>query len=196
MRGMVCYPEDVNDSKNQWRNRLDYIHFRNLDGGIKDWGVTFKMAFASLRVGGFIGVEDLIFYQPPRNLAPGSIWHDWQDALDRIRIHTGLSFGLHDTGRAQDKLVRCGFSIVSVQGRPFNLKLGDFTFEGRDLVLSIIEFMKGVFARGLELQTPGIVEQSLLHRLEEELISHGIVITVYVFSLCPWDASSRPLTSR
>lgn len=174
---VIFYIEDANRDNWAWHNRFDYIHFRNMDGGIKDWGVTLNAAFPCLVTEGFLTVSDLIFHQPPCDITPGGIWDDWQQALDALKAETGLSFGLHENGRAKTELEKSGYTIVEEKKRSFQLRQKSHVYNDCDLLQGIIEQMKGIFSQGLEFRPGSFNKQRLVNLLEEELW-HGLEITV------------------
>ncbi|KAH8729190.1 hypothetical protein BGZ61DRAFT_177988 [Ilyonectria robusta] len=174
---VAFYVEDANRCNWAWHRRFDYIHFRNMDGGIKDWGVTLNAAFACLATEGFLSLSDLIFHQPPCNITPGGIWDEWQQALDALKAETGLSFGLHENERAKNELKKSGYTIVDEKRRSFQLRQKSHVYDDCDLLQGIIEQMKGVFWRALEFRPGSVNKQRLVNQLEEE-VWHGLEITV------------------
>ena len=179
---VTSYILDANETDWGWRDRFDYIHFRDMDGGIRDWEATFKTAFNCQRAEGFLSLEQLVFYQPPENPCPGSIWYALQQALDYIKAQKGLAFALHDTQGVQKKLESSGYEIVSKETRSFPIKFGMYKHDACDLLCAIIELMKGVLVRGWELQPEVANKESLLRRLEMEV---GRGLTVKAYELLP-----------
>lgn len=177
-RNVTLYVEDANEADWGNRGRFDLIHFRNLDGGIKDWGAAFKSAFHCQRAEGFLCLEQLVFHRPPRHdPGPSSIWHALQQALNCIEAQKGLSFVLEDTRGAQEKLENSGYRIISSGTRSFRIQPGMYIYAGCDLLWAIIELMKGVLVRGWELQPEVADKESLLSHLEEEL-GRGLEVEV------------------
>jgi hypothetical protein len=171
------YIEDANATPwSGWSERFEWINLRNLDGGIKDWGATFKAAFHCQRKEGFLSLEQLIFYLPPDKLAPSSMWHTWQQSLGYIKAYAGLSFQLHDTRRIEEQLRQAGYMISSTNTRQFKLQVG--TDEDNDEILrAIIELMKGVLVRAWGLRPVVGDKQTCLDCLEKE-IGQGLEIKV------------------
>ncbi|KAJ4316484.1 hypothetical protein N0V84_007840 [Fusarium piperis] len=176
-RNVTLYVEDANESDWGRQERFDLIHFRNMDGGIKDWEAAFKWAFNCQRAGGFLRLEQLVFYPPPDDPGPNSIWHALQQALDCIQAQKGLSFALQDAQGAQEKLEGSGYDIISNRTRPFHILPGMYVHDSCDLLWAIIELVKGVLVRGWELQPEVADKESLLSRLEVEF-ARGLEVKV------------------
>lgn len=178
------YFEDANTGQWTWFKHFDWIYLSNIDGGIKDWGVTLKAVYDTLKPGGFASIEQLIFDVSPDDLEPYSIWHAWKQALGYLKDYKGLSFQLHDTHRIEEQLKMSGYEVYSNETNSYHIRPGQYVYNDQDLLQAITNLMQGVLWRAWTLRLPE--EQDLDAHLQKQLreeIGKGLEIKVLVLSI-------------
>lgn len=179
LKNLNFYVEDANQPDWGWHDRFDYIHFRSLDGGIKDWAATLKTAFKCLRSRGFINLTDVVYCSPTDSEAYNSTWDLWVRILGTLKDKTGFSFDFHTDGRARRTLQDAGYEVVHEDKQTFQLKQRTKMYDYCDLLQSFVEQMKGIFARALEFETHSVKQRhELVQQFGADLLHQGLRIEV------------------
>ena len=92
-------------------NHFDYIHLRDLYGGLSDWGAVYKSAFTHLKPGGWF--EDLELDIKTRSDIVGDdpehIFNRWNKVFFEAGEKIGKTLAIGDGSRMRDHLAEAGF---------------------------------------------------------------------------------------
>ncbi|KAK1750094.1 S-adenosyl-L-methionine-dependent methyltransferase [Echria macrotheca] len=89
----------IDDAQLPWtfpRNHFDFIHIRNLHGGISDWPALYRECFRASRPGGYI--EDVEFNIRTLSdlVEPDHIYHQWNALFAEAGERMGRTFQIYD----------------------------------------------------------------------------------------------------
>lgn len=186
----------VENAEEPWgfETQFDYIHSRMLFIGIRDWPQFFKQAFAALKPGGWLEMQDLTF--PARaddgTAGPDSPMVEWS----RLMIEGAKNVGVDLAASEQfhHMLAGAGFVDINVEtfGWPVNRWPKDPAMK-RMGVYNNANFLQGVhgftmafFARGLHWNPKDIaeyVEKVKAHA--NDLRSHVYIPVVFFWARKP-----------
>jgi len=112
----------IDDAQLDWTfkdNTFDFIHARNLFGGIDDWQKLYKQAFAALKPGGwFQSVEidlETRSENPRVHNNPNHVFKTWCHLFWTAGERTGRTFKIARDGRMTKYLEEAGFTDLHHQ---------------------------------------------------------------------------------
>ncbi|PUU82489.1 S-adenosyl-L-methionine-dependent methyltransferase [Tuber borchii] len=106
----------IDDAESDWtfaRDSFDLIHFRHLNGGIKDWGKLIKQSFDALKPGGWLDVAEFEgrLKSDDGTLLPEGNLSKYYDLLNEAADKSGQGF---NTATSLDSLILdAGFDKVN-----------------------------------------------------------------------------------
>ena len=107
-------------------NHFDYIHLRDLYGGISDWGSVYRRAYAHLKPGGWFEDQewDIKVRSDIVGDDPEHIFNQWHNVFTEAGEKMGKSLTIADGTRMRDHLAEAGF--VNRQEKRFRVPLKDW----------------------------------------------------------------------
>ncbi|SPO06363.1 related to methyltransferase [Cephalotrichum gorgonifer] len=116
----------VDDAQLDWtwpENHFDYIHLRDLYGGISDWGALYKRAYAHLKPGGWFEDQefDIRCHSDVVGHDPDHIYNRWNDIFAESGERLGKTLKIGRDSRMRDYMAEAGF--VNCTERKFRLPI-------------------------------------------------------------------------
>ncbi|RSL62395.1 hypothetical protein CEP51_013482 [Fusarium floridanum] len=123
---------EIEDCRQDWSfndSRFDFIHMRDLVGGIKDWLRLFREAFRCTSPGGLIESHEhsFIFQSDNKSIEPGSALGWMGKIFMEAGDKTGYSFAVVDEGVQKERMEEAGFVDINeeVKRMPISQKHED-----------------------------------------------------------------------
>ncbi|RSL83616.1 hypothetical protein CDV31_016811 [Fusarium ambrosium] len=109
---------EIEDCRQDWTfddSRFDFIHMRDLVGGIKDWLRLFREAFRCTSPGGLIESHEhsFIFQSDNKSIEPGSALGWMGKIFMEAGDKTGYSFAVVDEGVQKERMEEAGFVDIN-----------------------------------------------------------------------------------
>jgi len=163
-------PENVQilvDDANDWweyTGDFDFVHCRDLEGGIKDWSFVFAGANRALEAGGCLEFSNFSLHLEFFGDPTGSIKTKLPQILSDFRQKTGCSFEITRGDRCSELMRDAGFEIVHNIRRRLALYPMGTELQG-SLRCIIVERLKGIYIRLLHLE--GVAEADARERVRQ-----------------------------
>ncbi|KAI9035622.1 class I SAM-dependent methyltransferase [Aspergillus affinis] len=190
----------IDDAESDWTftsdEAFDYIHARTLGGAIGDWGKFLRQAYAHLKPGGWIEIQEYEawFKADDGTLHEGHLLTDWQEKLDtascqfgkRMNIAPHLEGWMHEAGFANvtDDVYKC-----PVGSWPKSPRLKEIGRVGKVTTFEAVEpYSLALFTRVLGWTFEEA--QNYVNKVRAELLSspyHSYVLFHYVYGQRPLD---------